>query len=769
MQEQLKRIESLTLFVADQVVLTRNDVKDIKGFCEMMTSQEQEARSKKLERQDMPSRPAIFYGRDELVKKASKLLSSSETALHMCLLGPGGIGKTSLALAIIDSPLVQAKFQEQRRVWVPCVEATSANNFLQILYTGLRVKRQTGSIMSDIIDELKSSKAPCLLLLDNFETPWNTTDELDRKRVEETLHKLNRLSHVSILITMRGSHSPTIDVDWHSEIIPATDKNACRRICQRINPCWNSDPDIDQLVDAVGCMPFAVTLMASRGRKSGWSAGALLDEWRHRGTDMWSPDGSVETGMNKCISLSVDSDFVRSDPNALYLLATLSMLPAGTMRKNLIYWVPKEKLTSGAITTLSEAALVQTATQDGNHTSQTLFVLPVVQSFMLRRNRISEPIQQTVRSAFCKYVLDHACRYYNPMFKANAKALAEEDVNIQSILVGTASGTCFDDQLVRALIAFSWYRRDTKPLIAIAELALNVAKASGKKRYIAEALLCLGSSYSEIDKYIDAKRLLENCSQLLVGDQQLSFECTLERFNIGQHLDENRGERETSINEVLLRAKDSDPYWHARALHALGQLYWQHREYDQALEAFVPAADVLLRLGCDRDAASALFGKAHTLDSLYVPDELVLEAAQEAWGVVEHSDPSSIHGHILWLSGMVLLRMGRLVDASQSFEKYLYTSHYVGGVLDIADALSCFGYMYLHIGAYSDAYSAYEVAADKYADLFHRRKHELRCRENMEWIKLKQENQSRRMGFHRPRLDRDQHNLFYPLEVTSYS
>ena len=165
---------------------------------------------------------------------------------------------------------------------------------------------------------------------------------------------------------MRGSHPPTIDIDWHSEIVPATDKHACRRICQRVNPRWHSDPDIDNLMDAVGCMPFAVTLMASRGRKSGWSAGALLDEWRQRGTDMWSPDGSLETGMNKCISLSVDSDFVKSEPDALYILATLSMLPAGTARKNLIYWVPEEKLTSGAITTLSEAALLHTATDDDN-------------------------------------------------------------------------------------------------------------------------------------------------------------------------------------------------------------------------------------------------------------------------------------------------------------------------------------------------------------------------------------------------------------------
>jgi len=774
-QEQLKRIESLTQFVADQVILTRNDVKDIKGFCEMLTSQELKTRAGKLEQQDMPLKPTIFYGRDDLVEKTSKLLSSSETAVHMCLLGPGGMGKTSVALAIIESPLVQAKFQEFYRVWVPCIEATSASLFLQVLCTSLRVKRQTASVISDILDELKSSKGPYLLLLDNFETPWNTTDESDQKRVEETLHKLNQLGHVSILITMRGSHSPTIDVDWYSETIPAADKNACQRICRRINPLWNSDPDIDQLVGAVGCMPFAVTLMASRGRESGCSAKELLDEWTELGTDMWSPDGSLESGMSKTISLSVDSNFVKSDPDALYLLATLSMLPAGTTRKNLIYWAPKLKSMSGAITTLSRAALLQTTSQDDTHTSQTLFILPVVQSFMLHRNRIPEHIQHALRSAFCKYVLDHTCRYRDLKFKDYAEVLAMEDVNIQSILISAADHTGSDDQLVRALLAFSWYRRDTKPLITVAEHTLKVAKVNGNKRYIAEALLCLGSSYSQVDNFVEATGVLEESSLLLAADhssqgQQLCFECALARLHVSRFLRGHQEERKAIIDNVLARTKDLDLYWHARALSALGWVNWCFGSYQQALEAFVEAVDTMKGFGCARDKASALHGKAESLDCLYVPDEVVHGAVQEAWEMARHLGPSSIQGATLLLLGRVFVRMDRLVDAMNAFEQCLSAFQYIGSGLGVAQALETIGYVYLHTGAYSDAYLAFETAAGAYANLGEKlddgKMFGLRCRENMTKVKLKQEKPDQHIGFHRPRATREVRDLFYPAATS---
>ena len=48
---------------------------------------------------------------------------------------------------------------------------------------------------------------------------------------------------------------------------------------------------------------------------------------------------------------------------------------------------------------------------------------------------------------------------------------------------------------MEALIAFSWYRCDTKPNLEIANHTVMAAKASGVRRYVASAVWCLGMTY----------------------------------------------------------------------------------------------------------------------------------------------------------------------------------------------------------------------------------------------------------------------------------
>jgi len=130
-------------------------------------------------RQEMPLKPEIFHGRDDLVENIAQLLLQEQTS-RICILGPGEIGKTSVSLAVVELPLIKERFPGRNCIWVPCIEATSAILFLEILYIQLQVHGDGDKqvTLEKIISELGSSKEPRLILLDNFETPWNAPTEL---------------------------------------------------------------------------------------------------------------------------------------------------------------------------------------------------------------------------------------------------------------------------------------------------------------------------------------------------------------------------------------------------------------------------------------------------------------------------------------------------------------------------------------------------------------------------------------------------------------
>ena len=157
-------------------------------------------------RQEIPLKPEVFYGRDDFVQDIMRLLLQEETS-RVCILGPGGMGKTSVSLAVVESPLIGERFPGGNLVWVPCIEATSAALLLEIVYIQLQVPGDKQVTLEKIISELDASKQPRLILLDNFETPWNAPGG-SQKQVGDILCKLAMLSHVAMLVTMRGRSPP---------------------------------------------------------------------------------------------------------------------------------------------------------------------------------------------------------------------------------------------------------------------------------------------------------------------------------------------------------------------------------------------------------------------------------------------------------------------------------------------------------------------------------------------------------------------------------
>lgn len=176
----------------------------------------------------LPSVPNRFCGRDHLVCDIVQRLKRTSQARY-AIMGPGGYGKTSLGIAVMNHAEVAAMYGS-RIYWVSCEQAVSAARFLELVAGSFDVSITSKDLLAEVIAFLRSFNEPCLLFLDNFETPWDLSENLSE--VCMSISAIARLPHVNLLVTMRGHKAPEIaGLQWSQPELPVlgalTLKSAC--------------------------------------------------------------------------------------------------------------------------------------------------------------------------------------------------------------------------------------------------------------------------------------------------------------------------------------------------------------------------------------------------------------------------------------------------------------------------------------------------------------------------------------------------------------
>ncbi|KAF7344258.1 ATPase-AAA-core domain-containing protein [Mycena venus] len=85
----------------------------------------------------LPSKPKIFHGRESELHDITVLLSQDSSA-RIAILGPGGIGKTSLAKAVLHHPAVTAKYQNC--FFISCESAHTRSDLITLLGSHLNLQ-----------------------------------------------------------------------------------------------------------------------------------------------------------------------------------------------------------------------------------------------------------------------------------------------------------------------------------------------------------------------------------------------------------------------------------------------------------------------------------------------------------------------------------------------------------------------------------------------------------------------------------------------------
>jgi hypothetical protein len=145
----------------------------------------------------LPSEPKIFHGRES--ELSDILQCFSQGTPRIAILGAGGMGKTSIARAVLHHTEITSRYA-QHRYFVACDPAATKAELAALIggHLGLRPGRD----VTHLVVQHFSKGPPSLLILDNLETVWEPTES--RSGIEEVLSLLADVAHLSLVVGVQS-------------------------------------------------------------------------------------------------------------------------------------------------------------------------------------------------------------------------------------------------------------------------------------------------------------------------------------------------------------------------------------------------------------------------------------------------------------------------------------------------------------------------------------------------------------------------------------
>lgn len=348
--------------------------------------------------------------------------------------------------------------------------------------------------LRQIIDFLKRA-SPTLLVLDNFETPW---DSPDRSQVEEHLVTIASVKGVALIVTMRGRERPS-KVVWARPFLPALDrleKEAARQMFFTENDCDRDDPAVDKLLEKVDYVPLAISLLSSMAQLE--EPAKLLDRYEEESTSMLRKSEDRKSSVDVSVRLSLQCKRMENEPMACDILSTLALLPDG-LHCNMFETVfGSQKGAKGALAILKQTALVYTS-------GDRLRILAPIRQHMLRYHR--PPL--ILRYLLETYEVELAAlssKMGTSEGKETGQKLLPEIGNMNSVISAAlreyvdCEGVWRDGQsieeIVKAAIDLTRiYRYTSRGSKETCELAIDTAKKANLEKLRAEATYVLAQVY----------------------------------------------------------------------------------------------------------------------------------------------------------------------------------------------------------------------------------------------------------------------------------
>ncbi|KAJ7579882.1 hypothetical protein C8J56DRAFT_283414 [Mycena floridula] len=651
-----------------------------------------------------------------------KPTSLKSKPIHLALLGAGGQGKTATALKVMAHPAIKDYYSRKNSIWVPCDEATSPELLLDVLCRSLAITVDTYNTLEAILNELRQTSKPIILLLDNFETPWNASGA--RSAVARIMQDIAQFPHVSLFVTMRATVAPCSEIEWEEMRIQALDPTASHQLFVSIHSQSSKDSKLPALLEMLGHMALAVKLMAQYGKNTGENASGLISGYQATGTSML---GSIQgsdrlNSVSISICMSLESSLVKNELNAVQLLYMMALLPSGTTPDTLQqWWAQNLENLNGALRVLLEASLLE-------RRATTYFVLPVIRSYLLGPSQLSNGIHCSMVKAACNFLKQY--RSTTPgaeSYQDDMQARAIEEINLQAILLQTSESNL---NVIEALHTLAWHQCRVRPRIEVIQHAVKLLQNVSDQHHLAGRVFhCYASILYALNHFQQALQQynLAREAYLAASDALLAAKALIDIADVSAYIDSSFDEiplLEQAQQELQSIGKD-DKHWRdamAYCLVVLGEAHSRGSNHPEALEHLTRARDLCSDLPFEKVLCAQQLADVHHCLQQF--------SEAEKWAVLAVSEQKQIgvyFGSTLWILRKIYISRAEYDKAIKSLEEGLQCAKSYGDQQDTANILLELGQAQIKLGKVNDAKESLREALMNYENLEGAEKENIVC------------------------------------------
>ena len=440
-----------------------------------------------------PPPPRALFGRDELV---NKIVGLTESLNPIALIGPGGIGKTSVALAVLHHDRVKERFGDNRR-FVRCDQfPASCTHFLARLSEAVGAGIGNPKDLAPLRASLSSKEI--LLVLDNAESILDPQGA-DGREIYHLVEELSQFNNICLVITSRIT---TIPPNCETLNIQTLSTGAAHDAFYNIYKHGGQSDSVNDILKQLDFHPLSVALLATVAHQNLWDNDRLVREWEKHQTGVLQTEH--KTSLATAIELSLASPmFKELGPNARGLLGVAAFYPQGVKEKNLEWLFP----TISDITRIFDKFCILSLT---NRSNGFITMLAPLRDYLRPKDPSSSPLLCMTKEHYLARISARPNPHL-PGFE-DTRWIASEDVNVEHLLNVFASVSSDSDNIWDAFIGFTDHLVWHKPRETV--LREKIERLPDNHRPKAECLFWLARLSGVIGNYQEEISLLNHALQL---------------------------------------------------------------------------------------------------------------------------------------------------------------------------------------------------------------------------------------------------------------